>query len=185
MRFLNKSSSASVICITLGRFFFSRRRPRQAACGGCPERASELAGEDRAMRFAGAAALVFAAHAAFAQSAPPEAVKELAPTGTLRAAINYGNGVLAHKGPDGEPRGVSADLSRELAKRLGVPLEFIAFTAAGKAFEAAKENKVDVLFVAIEPVRAAEVEFTPPYVLIEGAYLVLKDSPAREPADLD
>ena len=108
----------------------------------------------------------------------PDALKELAPTGKLRAAINYGNSVLAQKGPDGEPRGVSADLSRELAKRLGVPLEYVTFTAAGKAFEAAKENKIDVLFVAIEPVRAAEVEFTPPYVLIEGAYLVLKDSPA-------
>lgn len=116
---------------------------------------------------------------------PAGALKELTPTGKLRAAINYGNGVLAQKGPDGEPRGVSADLSRELAKRLGVPLEYVTFTAAGKAFEAAKENKVDVLFVAIEPVRAAEVEFTPPYVLIEGAYLVPKDSVAREPADLD
>lgn len=132
-----------------------------------------------------AAALVFAAHAALAQGAPPEAVKELAPTGTLRAAINYGNGVLAQKGADGEPRGVSVDLSRELAKRLGVPVTLITFTAAGKAFEAAKENTVDILFVAIEPVRAAEVEFTPPYVLIEGAYLVPKDSPLREPADLD
>src|SRR6185436_15636642 len=76
-------------------------------------------------------------------------------------------------------------LSRELAKRLGVPLEYVTFTPAGKAFEAARENKVDVLFIAIEPVRAAEVEFTPPYVLIEGAYLVPKDSVAREPADLD
>jgi polar amino acid transport system substrate-binding protein len=131
-----------------------------------------------------AAALALAAQAAAAQ-VPPEALKELAPTGKLRAAINYGNGVLAQKGPDGEPRGVSADLSRELAKRLGVPLEYVTSTAAGKAFEAAKENKVDVLFVAIEPVRAAEVEFSPAYVLIDGAYLVLKDSPAREPADLD
>jgi polar amino acid transport system substrate-binding protein len=131
-----------------------------------------------------AAALALAAQAAAAQVSP-EALKELAPTGKLRAAINYGNGVLAQKGPDGEPRGVSADLSRELAKRLGVPLEYVTFTAAGKAFDAAKENKVDVLFVAIEPVRAAEVEFSPAYVLIDGAYLVLKDSPAREPADLD
>jgi len=48
-----------------------------------------------------------------------------------------------------------------------------------------RDGKVDVLFIAIEPVRAAEVEFTPPYVLIEGAYLVPKDSVAREPADLD
>src|SRR5436305_5982896 len=131
-----------------------------------------------------AAALALARKAAVAQ-VPPEALKELAPSGKLRAAINYGNSVLAQKGPDGEPRGVSADLSRELAKRLGVPLEYVTFTAAGKTFEAAKENKVDVLFVAIEPVRAADVEFTPPYVLIEGSFLVLKDSPAREPADLD
>jgi polar amino acid transport system substrate-binding protein len=131
-----------------------------------------------------AAALALFAHAAVAQ-APADALKELAPTGKLRAAINYGNGVLAQKGPDGEPRGVSADLSRELARRLGVPLEVVTFTAAGKAFEAAKENKIDILFVAIEPVRAAEVEFTPPYVLIEGAYLVSKDSPYRDPADLD
>jgi len=136
------------------------------------------------MRFAGAAALVFAAHAAFAQSAPPEAVKELAPTGPLRAAINYGNGVLAQKGPDG-PRGISADLSRELARRLGVKLEFVTFEAAGKAFEAAKANEVDVLFVAIEPVRAADVDFSPPYVLIEGTYMVLKDSALKEVGDVD
>ena len=137
------------------------------------------------VRIALAAALALAAHAAFAQGAPPDAVKELAPTGKLRAAINYGNGVLAQKGPDGGPRGVSADLSRELAKRLGVPLAFVTFEAAGKAFEAARANAVDVLFVAIEPARAAEVEFTPPYVLIEGAYLVPKDSPLRDPADVD
>ena len=132
-----------------------------------------------------AAALLVSAQAVLAQGAPPEAVKELAPTGTLRAAINYGNGVLAQKGADGEPRGVSADLSRELAKRLGVPLAFVTFQAAGKAFEAARANAVDVLFIAIEPVRAADVEFSPPYVLIEGAFLVLKDSPLRDPADLD
>jgi polar amino acid transport system substrate-binding protein len=129
--------------------------------------------------------LVCAGAAALAQTAPPDAVKELAPAGKLRAAINFGNGVLAQKGPDGEPRGVSADLSRELAKRLGVPLEFVTFDAAGKAFEAARDRKVDVLFIAIEPVRAAEVEFTPPYVLIEGTYMVLKDSPLREPSDVD
>jgi polar amino acid transport system substrate-binding protein len=136
------------------------------------------------IRFALVVLLALAAQAAAAQ-VPQEAVKQLAPTGRLRAAINYGNGVLAQRGPDGEPRGVSADLARELAKRLGVALENVTFTAAGKAFEAAKENKVDVLFVAIEPVRATEVDFTPPYVLIEGAYLVPKDSPLREPADID
>jgi polar amino acid transport system substrate-binding protein len=133
-----------------------------------------------------AAALVFAAHAAFAQSAPPEeAVRQFAPTGALRAAINYGNSVLAQKGADGTPQGISADLARELARRLNVPLTFVPFEAAGKAFEAASQNAVDVLFVAIEPVRAAEVDFTPPYVLIEGTYLVPGDSPLKVVDDVD
>jgi polar amino acid transport system substrate-binding protein len=132
-----------------------------------------------------AAALLVSAHAALAQGAPPEAVKELAPTGTLRAAINYGNGVLAQKGADCEPRGVSADLSRELAKRLGVPLAFVTFQAAGKAFEAAKANAVDILFIAIDPSRAGDVEFSPPYVLIEGTYMVREDSPLKTIADVD
>jgi polar amino acid transport system substrate-binding protein len=146
-------------------------------------------GKRQMIRIILSAALALVAQAAIAQSnaqsAPPDALKELAPTGKLRAAINFGNGVLAQKCADGTPQGISADLARELAKRLSVPLEFVAFEAAGKAFEAAKDNQVDVLFVAIEPVRAADVEFSPPYVLIEGTYLVLKDSPLKAIADVD
>ena len=44
------------------------------------------------------------------------------------------------------------------------------FDAAGKAFDALKPGKVDIVFLAIEPVRAAEIEFTAPYVIIEGCY---------------
>jgi polar amino acid transport system substrate-binding protein len=105
----------------------------------------------------------------------PDVVKSLAPTGTLRAAINLGNIVLAQGTPDA-PRGVTVDLARELAKRLGVPVELTTFDAAGKSFEAMKAGKMDIVFLAIEPVRAAEVEFTAPYVLIEGVYMVPKDS---------
>ena len=79
-----------------------------------------------------------------AQPATPDVLKDLAPTGKVRAAINYGNQVLVQKGTDG-PRGVSVDLSRELAKRLGVPVELVTFEAAGKAFEAAKAGAVDIL----------------------------------------
>jgi polar amino acid transport system substrate-binding protein len=98
---------------------------------------------------------------------------DLAPTGTLRAAINFGNPVLAQKDPDtGEPRGVSVVLATELARRLGVPHSFTAFEAAGKAFAALKAGTVDVAFLALEPERAADVAFTAPYVVIEGTYLV-------------
>ena len=117
---------------------------------------------------------------------PADLVKDLAPTGKLRAAINLGNMVLAQKDPaTGDMRGVTVDLARELARRVGLPLELVPFDAAGKVFEALKAGAWDVAFLAIEPVRAAEIAFTAPYVLIEGVYLVPKDSPLRAVADVD
>ena len=116
----------------------------------------------------------------------PDIVKDLAPSGTLHAAINLGNAVLAQKdGATGELRGVSTDLARELARRLGLAVELVAFEAAGKVFEALKANAWDVAFLAIEPVRAAEIDFTAPYVLIEGTYMVPSDSPPKTIADVD
>lgn len=114
------------------------------------------------------------------------AVAALAPTGALRAAINYGNPVLAAKDPaTGEPRGVSVDLARELAKRLGVPLAPVTYTAAGKVVADARANVWDVAFVAIDPARAVDMDYSAPYVLIEGAYAVPRGSSIRENAEVD
>jgi polar amino acid transport system substrate-binding protein len=130
--------------------------------------------------------------AAFAQttprgsmSVPPDVVKDLAPTGKLRAAINFGNPVLVQKDAAGEARGVSPGLARELARRAGVPLELVAYDSAGKVFDALKTGAWDLAFLAIEPVRAAEIDFTAPYVLIEGTYMVPVDSPLKAIADVD
>ncbi len=122
----------------------------------------------------------------FAAVARADALKDLAPTGKLRAAINFGNSVLAQKDPaTGEPKGVTPDLARELARRLGVPVEFVTYEAAGKVFDAAKTGAWDIAFVAIEPVRAEVIEFSSPYVIIEGTYMVPKDSPLKTIADVD
>ena len=140
------------------------------------------------MRLLISAALILLAatlHASAQNAVPPDVLKDLAPTGKLRAAINFGNSVLAQKGKDGGPQGVTADLSRELAKRLGVEVSFVTFEAAGKVFEAAKAGSWDVGFVAIEPVRAADIEFTAPYLFIDGTYMVRQDSPLKEVGDVD
>ncbi|KAA0075205.1 hypothetical protein CIW50_14120 [Tardiphaga sp. P9-11] len=131
-----------------------------------------------------------AALPAFAQPAPsPEVLRDLAPTGKLRAAINYGNSVLAQKGDpnklDGAPRGVSADLAAELARRLGVAVTYVPYEAAGKVFEGAKAGAWDVGFIAIEPARAQEIIFTAPYVIIEGTYMVPVNSPLNTVDDVD
>lgn len=112
--------------------------------------------------------------------------RSLAPTGTLRAAINYGNIVLAQRGPDGEPAGISADLARELGRRLKVPVSFTTFDTAGKVVDALNGPQAwDVAFLAIDPKRAETIAFTPPYVIIEGAYMVPKDSPIQENGEVD
>jgi polar amino acid transport system substrate-binding protein len=118
---------------------------------------------------------------------PAAAVSDLAPNGTLRAAINVGNAVLAQRPatPGGEPTGVSVDLARELARRLGVPLQLTVYDAAGKVVEAGRAGAWDIAFVALDPARASEIAQSPPYVQIEGAYLVREDSKLRSNEEVD
>jgi len=63
---------------------------------------------------------------------------------------------------------------------LGVPVELIPYNAAGKVFDDAASGNWDIAFVAIEPVRASVIEFSAPYVIIEGTYMVRNDSPLAD-----
>jgi polar amino acid transport system substrate-binding protein len=117
---------------------------------------------------------------------PADVLNDIAPDGRLRAAINFGNPVLAQRDPaTGEPRGISADLASELARRLGVPVEYVAYEAAGQVSDAVGTGAWTLCFLANEPARAAEITFTAPYVVIEGTYLVPSDSPLRNVQDVD
>ena len=99
-------------------------------------------------------------------------VAELAPTGKLRVGINYGNPVLATRDPNsGEVRGVAVDLARELGRRIELPIAIVSFESAGKMFDAIKSGAWDVAFLAVDPGRASEIDFTAPYVEIEGTNL--------------
>ncbi|NIF54513.1 ABC transporter substrate-binding protein [Burkholderia sp. Ax-1724] len=114
------------------------------------------------------------------------AVKAFAPTGTLRASINLGNPILANRDPQsGEPTGVSVDLARAFAQRLGVSLELVVFDAAGKSVEAVSDERADFGFFAVDPKRGETIAFTAPYVLIEGFYLVRDESTIRTNAEVD
>jgi polar amino acid transport system substrate-binding protein len=111
---------------------------------------------------------------------------ELAPHGILRAAINFGNTVLSRRGATlAESGGVSVAIARELARRLDVPLELVPFDGAGAVVAVAKNDVFDVAFMAIDPLRAKDVGFTAPYVLIEGGYLVRNESPLKSIEGVD
>jgi polar amino acid transport system substrate-binding protein len=111
---------------------------------------------------------------------------QLAPSGTLRAAINYGNAVLAVRNKHtGALEGISVDLAQELAKRLGVGLQLVPYAAARSVVEGAAKKEWDVAFTGIDPKRAEEMAFTAPYLIIEGAYMVRQESPIKTNADVD
>ena len=116
----------------------------------------------------------------------PALVSAFAPSGTLRASINLGNPILANKdAATGEPVGVSIDLAREFARRLGVGIELVVFEKAAASVDAVKSEKADIGFFAVDPARSEGLLFTAPYVLIEGSYLVRGASELTDNAQVD
>lgn len=118
---------------------------------------------------------------------PTAAVRaDLAPTGKLRAGINYGDFILVRKDPaSGESRGVSIDLTRELARRLGVPVEIVAYDTIIAQVDAAKTGAWDIAFLGSDPARESVMSFTAAYMEIEATYLVPANSPLRAATDVD
>jgi len=142
------------------------------------------------MRFAALAAFCFFAACASSPPAPPASTAtahaDLVPTGKLRAGINLGNGVIATRDPaTGNPRGIAVNIAWELGRRLDVPVEYVVFEQARNAVDAMQAGAIDVVFVAIEPVRAAVIDFTAPYAEIAGTYAVPPGSKIRTMDEID
>lgn len=115
-----------------------------------------------------------------------KAKAELAPTGKLRVGLNYQNFLLVLKdAPGGVPTGIAPDLARELAKRAGLPIEYVRFDAAGKLADAVKAGDWDVAFLGAEPQRANEIAFSGAYLEIPVTFLVPAASAIRSIAEVD
>jgi polar amino acid transport system substrate-binding protein len=118
----------------------------------------------------------------------PTITSSFAPTGTLRIGINLGNPILANEdSTTQELRGVTIDIAREIGKCTGLPIKLIPFKTAGNTVDAIKTGEIDLVFVAIDPVRGADISYTPAYIQIEGAYMVKASSPitANEQVDVE
>ena len=112
-------------------------------------------------------------------------MQELAPTGKLRVGVNLGNFLLVQRNADGSIRGIVPDLAQELARRLGVAAELRQYEKVGDVADGAKKGEWDVAFIGAEPQRAAEIDFTEPYVEIEACYLVPAGSPIQSIGEVD
>jgi polar amino acid transport system substrate-binding protein len=120
-----------------------------------------------------------------AQQISSAARSELAATGKLRVGINFGNALFTSKDSTGAPGGINVDLGRELARRIGVPIEIVGYESAGRQAEGAKTLAWDVAFLATDPAREGEITFTAPYLDADTTYFVPAGSPLRTLADVD
>ena len=131
-------------------------------------------------------AFVFAMAAVLMGCTASIAADEIAPTGTLRAVYLGTNPAQAMRDPaTGELRGPAYDLTRELARRNNVPLEFKPIASPPAVIEAVKNGEADIGFVAYEATRLGTVEFSQTYMLVRQSFLVLDGSPIKAIADID
>ncbi len=107
-------------------------------------------------------------------------MKELVPTGKLRVAIAISPSPSAFyavkDGATGKFRGVTVDLGTALAKKLGVPVEFLAHLASGEIQNTEGSGKWDVAFMPVDDERKKFVDFGNAYHLLQSTYLVAPGS---------
>lgn len=113
-------------------------------------------------------------------------IAELAPTGILRAGVNLSNFLLVTgRSASGDPEGVSPDLARAVADRLGVPVRYVTYPHPKELADAAGTDAWDIGLIGAEPARAEKIAFTAAYAEIESTYLVPAGSPLKAIADVD
>jgi polar amino acid transport system substrate-binding protein len=137
-------------------------------------------------RFAG---LVLAASVLMAMPASADALKdEIAPTGKLRVAIaisTAGGAFWSTKNEAGGYAGVPVDLGKEMAARLGVPVEYVTHNNSGQIVDAVSKGTWDVSFLPKDAEREAKMSFGPIYEVADATYIVKAGSSATNFQTLD
>ncbi len=114
-----------------------------------------------------------------------EARAALAPSGTLRAAINLANPLLVSQQDEaGVIDGVAPEMARAVASRLGVPLRLVPYPTAGAVAATAGAGSWDIGLIAEDPARTG-ISFTRPYVEIPATYMTPSRSGPDSVAEVD
>jgi polar amino acid transport system substrate-binding protein len=136
-------------------------------------------------------ALLFAMDAGsgtFSDGPTPSQRWKVAPTGKLRVGVVSApakSALFVVKDAGGEPRGVTVDLGKELARKLGVPIEFFVASNSGELVDAMSSAAIDVTFMPIDDERRERVDFGPAYFIVESTYLVRAGSDIKSLSEVD
>ena len=102
-----------------------------------------------------------------AQDAPAQARADLAPTGKLRVALLPLPHIAVRDKETGQFSGVVADLSRELAKRLNVPVEFTTVNSNRLPSIRSRMARRILRSLLVLPALATQIDFGAAYIEYE------------------
>ena len=128
--------------------------------------------------------IVLAGCAAAAPAA--DSARQIAPTGTLRVTFLGGNpaqGKVDSK--TGAVSGPVKELAEELGRRLGLPVTITPLAGVPAVLESLKTHAADIGFVATDPTRSGDVDFSQVYLLAWSSYIVPVSSALRSVQDVD
>jgi polar amino acid transport system substrate-binding protein len=115
-------------------------------------------------------------------------MQELTPTGKLRVAIAISPSPSAYftvKDANGELRGVAIELGKQLAEKLRVPVEYVAYPNSGTITDTGDFGEWDVTFLPADEERRKKIQFGPAYHLLQSTYLVPAGSKIQTLAEVD
>jgi polar amino acid transport system substrate-binding protein len=118
-----------------------------------------------------------------AQQVPDPRVADLVQAGKVRVALFLPQ--YTKDSVTGELRGWSIDLVRALGVRLGVEGLPVEHPNPSQAAACLKAGACDVLIIGIDPTRAAEMDYSPPFIQADYTYLVPAGSSIHSVADAD
>ncbi|HEV8472747.1 MAG TPA: transporter substrate-binding domain-containing protein [Methylomirabilota bacterium] len=134
----------------------------------------------------GAIGLALAMLTAVAAAADDPRTADLVKAGVVRVALDVANPLLAARSPvTADYRGLTVGLANALGARIGVPVRLLPYTAPPEILDALRDKALDVGFLAIDPARAAVVDFSPALVEVDNAYLISPGASIREVGELD
>jgi polar amino acid transport system substrate-binding protein len=102
---------------------------------------------------------------------------ELAPNGTLRVGILLSNPVLVSKKPDGTRAGISVDLGRLIAAKLGARYQEVTYETTDTFAKSFGSGEWDIAIGPKTPIAEKSADLSPPFMLVDNIYVA---APGRQ-----
>src|SRR3954466_11398305 len=114
-----------------------------------------------------------------------DAATRLAPKGELRAALIASNPVLVMRGTEGQLGGVSVELARALAAKLGVPIRLMPYENPARYNESFGKDEWDIGLAARDPARGEYLAFSDVFMEVDNGYVARPGSSLQSVDEVD